>query len=334
MPEPTVNTIEGTGRVAEVDEQPPSLLEDCPPEICNKIFTHACEDDGTTGRSLSLVSRYIHDVSEELKLRSLAVCGMKQILACAAMLREKPEHLRRIVHLFISAGAQVRPGQTEADIEEWLYSTETHHGSGCTAFYDILTMAAPTVKTFYLSSTCARPTVLLKIPMPELEEFTFFNEFHATPATGPPSVDFPKLKRLRFAGCSNISRTIFTEIYARAPNVTHMFFQSDRTGDDLLEHLASAFGLQGVRHGHIFTPFPESFLEKIAEIRVEAPNKKKGFQAKLYERLIKQVTMLEPRIKVTTVAPSYSIPFCYSLQDWLRDSTREWNFPTPHRFID
>ncbi|KAJ3558025.1 hypothetical protein NP233_g11593 [Leucocoprinus birnbaumii] len=333
MQEPVIDTLWGAGGVDAEDDQPISFLEMCPPEICKKIFTHACEDDGTTGRSLSLVSRYIHDVSEDIKLRSLAVCGMKQVLACAAMLRAKPENLRRIIHLFLSAGAQVRPGETEADIEEYLYSLETHHGSGCNAFFSILEMAAPTLKTFYLSSPCARPTVFLKIPMPELEEFTLFNEFHATPATGPPNVDFPKLKRVRFAGCNNISRVIFTEIYARAPNVTHMFFQSDRTGDDLLEHLASAFGTR-IRHGHLFTPFPKSFIDKIVEVRVESPNKKKGFQAKMYERLVKQVTTAEPRIKVTTVAPSYSIPFCYSLQDWLRDSTREWNFPTPHKFID
>lgn len=189
------------------------------------------------------------------------------------------------------------------------------------------------MKTFYLSSTCARPTILLPIPMPQLEEFTFFNEIHASPSIAPPKLeaDFPKLKRVRFAGFSNVSPSLFSEIYTRAPNVTHLYFQLEKTGDDLLEHLAAVFGVPRGRSAPSYA-FPQAFIDGITEIRVEAPNKKKGYQASSYERLIKQVTTFEPRIQVTTVPTSYCIPFCYSLQDWLRDSTREWNFPVPHNF--
>lgn len=171
--------------------------------------------------------------------------------------------------------------------------------------------------------------------MPELEEFTLFNEFHASPAITPKAEpDFPKLKRLRFTGFSNVSPAVFQEIYSLAPHITHLFFQLERTGDDLLEHLAGVFELP-CYHRRMSYGFPQEFLNPFVEIRVEVPNKKRGYQAKSYERLIKQVTTLEPRIKVTTVTTtSYSTYFCYSLQDWLRDSTREWNFPTPHRFVD
>lgn len=103
-----------------------SLLEQCPPEICKKIFTHACDDDGYTGRSLSLVSRYIHDVSEDIKYRSLAIWSMQQILRCYEALRAKPPHLRRIEHLFISAHEQVRPGQT-GPAENYQWNIDMHY---------------------------------------------------------------------------------------------------------------------------------------------------------------------------------------------------------------
>ncbi|KAF9453530.1 hypothetical protein P691DRAFT_624485, partial [Macrolepiota fuliginosa MF-IS2] len=217
-------------------------LEQCPPEICKKIFAFACDDTGFTGRSLSLVSRYIHDVSEDVKYRSLAIWSMPQILRCHEVLISKPPHLRRIIHLFISAHEQVRPGET-GPVAEYQWALQTHYGYACNAFFGILTMAAPTARSFYLCSAIARPTVLLAVPMPHLVEFTLFNGFPACPPVTPPSVDFPSLKRLRFTGFTDHSKSTFHEILLRAPNVTHLFFQSKRTADELLEHVSSVFGL-------------------------------------------------------------------------------------------
>jgi hypothetical protein len=79
-------------------------LAHCPPEILKEVFTFACDgDDGSTGRALSLVSRYIHEVSEDLKYRSLAVHGVKQLFNCSVLLEAKPPPLRRIHHLFIAS---------------------------------------------------------------------------------------------------------------------------------------------------------------------------------------------------------------------------------------
>jgi hypothetical protein len=63
-------------------------MESIPPEILALIFSYACTDDGYTGRSLSLVSRYISDVSKPYKLQSVAVRGMWQVLEFACSLRE------------------------------------------------------------------------------------------------------------------------------------------------------------------------------------------------------------------------------------------------------
>lgn len=194
-------------------------------------------------------------------------------------------------------------------------------------------MAAPTLRTFYLCSSIARPTVLLSVPMPNLVEFTLFNGFPAIPTIAPPSVDFPSLKRIRFTGFTDHSKATFHEILIRAPNVTHMFFQSQRTADDLLGHIASVFGLEGIQQSRPFQQFPSEFLDKIVEVRVEAPNKKKTYHAAAYVKMIQKVMKQDSRIKVVTVSPRERVDSDYALLDWLQDSTREWDFPTPHTFV-
>lgn len=170
--------------------------------------------------------------------------------------------------------------------------------------------------------------------MPQLVELTLFNGFPAIPAVMLPSVDFPRLKRLRFTGFTDHSPTTFHEIFVRAPNVTHIFFQSKRTADDLLEHIAAAFGLVIIPpHRPEFERFPEEFLRKIEEVRVEAPNKKRGFMAIMYDKMVERIMQLDSRINVITVPVRDRVDSDYALLDWLRDSTREWNFPVPHSFV-
>ncbi|KXN82234.1 hypothetical protein AN958_02862 [Leucoagaricus sp. SymC.cos] len=114
----------------------------------------------------------------------------------------------------------------------------------------------------------------------------------------------------------------------RAPNITHIFFQSQKTADDLLEHIASVFGLD-LMQNCAFEKFDDDFLDKVEEIRIEAPNKREGFFAVAYNRMIKKLARLKPRIKVITVPVRERVDSDYALRDWLRDSTREWNFPIP-----
>ncbi|KAJ7252496.1 hypothetical protein C8J57DRAFT_1187556 [Mycena rebaudengoi] len=71
-------------------------MNQAPPEICAHIFSFACTDSGYTGRSLSLVSKYFHEVSKPAKLQSIALYGRAQILAFAALLdRPHPICARR-----------------------------------------------------------------------------------------------------------------------------------------------------------------------------------------------------------------------------------------------
>ncbi|KAJ7066431.1 hypothetical protein C8F01DRAFT_1123227 [Mycena amicta] len=77
------------------------MLDQLPPEVCGHIFSFACTDTGTTGRSLSLVSRYIHNTSAPHKLQSVALFGRPQYLAFAALLHRTPPHLRGTRFLYI-----------------------------------------------------------------------------------------------------------------------------------------------------------------------------------------------------------------------------------------
>ena len=77
-------------------------MDTLPLELHSQIFEYACVDDGTTARSLSLVSRYIRAVAEPFRYQSLSVAGIDSLLQLARTLEELPAHRRRVRHLFLS----------------------------------------------------------------------------------------------------------------------------------------------------------------------------------------------------------------------------------------
>ncbi|KAJ7729973.1 hypothetical protein B0H16DRAFT_1330190 [Mycena metata] len=72
-------------------------MEDLPAELHFKIYKTACRDDGTTGSSLSGVSRRIREFSAAYRYQSIAVCGPVQIHRLVEQLRSVPPELRRIL---------------------------------------------------------------------------------------------------------------------------------------------------------------------------------------------------------------------------------------------
>jgi hypothetical protein len=79
----------------------PSFLSKLPPELCEHIFSFACLDDGYSGRSLSLVSKYISATSKPVRLQSLVVRNLPQALALAAILEATALHHRRVHNLCV-----------------------------------------------------------------------------------------------------------------------------------------------------------------------------------------------------------------------------------------
>ncbi|KDQ49898.1 hypothetical protein JAAARDRAFT_142761 [Jaapia argillacea MUCL 33604] len=78
-----------------------SVLDRCPLEICEHIFSFACTDDGTTAISLSLVSRYIYQTSKLHRHQSIAVESVDKMLALCNVLETIPVDRRRVNHLFV-----------------------------------------------------------------------------------------------------------------------------------------------------------------------------------------------------------------------------------------
>ena len=72
-----------------------------PAELSQRIFSLACLDDGTTGRSLSLVSRSISHLSRPVKYQCLAIRNIRQAIRVAAILENTLPSDRRIIHLFV-----------------------------------------------------------------------------------------------------------------------------------------------------------------------------------------------------------------------------------------
>lgn len=78
-------------------------MERCPPEILSQIFSRACTDGGYTGRSLSAVSKYIHNTSKPYKYKSIGLHGVRKTSAFATLLGEiSPDIPNGITHLFVS----------------------------------------------------------------------------------------------------------------------------------------------------------------------------------------------------------------------------------------
>lgn len=83
----------------EPSARSPSQL--VPTELWQKIFTIACLDDGSTGRSLSLVSRYVRETSKPFKFQSLAIRNLRQAEALPHALKQRAPNQQPVNHLFV-----------------------------------------------------------------------------------------------------------------------------------------------------------------------------------------------------------------------------------------
>ncbi|PIL30388.1 hypothetical protein GSI_07573 [Ganoderma sinense ZZ0214-1] len=77
-------------------------MDVCPNEILDLIFSEACVDDGFTGRSLSLVSKRIHDTSRRYTFQSIALYGPHRISSFAHVLDKADLKYHTIRHLYLA----------------------------------------------------------------------------------------------------------------------------------------------------------------------------------------------------------------------------------------
>ena len=72
-----------------------------PLEIWYIIFSFACIDEGSTGRSLSLVSTHIRETSAPFKYRSIAITHWSQIIALSQFFCKLPASQKKTIFLFV-----------------------------------------------------------------------------------------------------------------------------------------------------------------------------------------------------------------------------------------
>ena len=72
-----------------------------PVEIWHLIFSFTCTDDGSTGRSLSLVLTHFQEISALFKYQSIDITHWSQIIAFSRLLYKLPASQTKTVFLFV-----------------------------------------------------------------------------------------------------------------------------------------------------------------------------------------------------------------------------------------
>jgi hypothetical protein len=72
-----------------------------PVEIWHLIFSLACIDDGSTGRSLSLVLTHFREISAPFKYRCIAITRWSQIITFSQFFCKLPASQKKTASLFV-----------------------------------------------------------------------------------------------------------------------------------------------------------------------------------------------------------------------------------------
>lgn len=199
-------------------------MDRCPSEICGEIYSFACRDDGTTGRSLSLVSRFIHETSRPYKFQSVTIVGHKQLFAFADLIENTPSELRRVQCIFISAHSRHTTSNPRALSPEYTQRREAY-----SAVKRILRAIAEWVKVIHVFFVFYRPFVLLPVELPVLEELVLHGPLE-TSADHDLKIEFKSLKHLHLTS-SCAPSYLMQQILKLTPSLIHLCISaSDRSG--------------------------------------------------------------------------------------------------------
>ncbi|KAJ7931753.1 hypothetical protein B0H13DRAFT_2308456 [Mycena leptocephala] len=215
------------------------MLDQLPPEICAHIFNFACRDSGYTGRSLSLVSRYIHETSKQAKLQSIVLIACAGWLNAQLALAALPPGDERLNEL------QEEMKRQKADTYQ---CAEDFGREGANAVQNILLNLAPTLELLDLTlNKYAAEMMTEKISLPRLVDLTSRGGFplHATDV--PVLEPSHSLLRVHIVESSDqwTSTTRFFEngISHFAPSLTHLRLSQLEKHESVIADLQSALGL-------------------------------------------------------------------------------------------
>ena len=201
-----------------------------PTELLVEIFALACTDNGHTGRSLSLVSAYFHDVVQPVQLQSISVVGLRQMIGFLKLLESKP---RRVNHLLIADRIEDLPPFAErlqdqnSRIQEVRISRAAYVRKITQYYISILLLVAPHLHTFAIFlhfHDLVRVGVdypgLIPVTLPCLKELTVHGK--VSKQSFATSFQAPHLERLHIAKYVSLPEDVPSTLSHIAPNLTHL----------------------------------------------------------------------------------------------------------------
>ena len=261
-------------------------MKTCPNEILSFIFAEACTDDGFTGRSLSLVSRRIHDTSRRYALQSVALYGSYQLSAFASLLDKVNPEDRGVRHLYLTDCRRVwveyLPGQ---DREDWLAERMGEHfhinhpsrEHTSSAILRILTAVAPTLETLtlLLFDRYAEQPLPNTLSLPKLRELTL----HGSSLTHGVQSELTQclsLRRLQVIQDFSIRGSMAKAVARLAPLLTHL-----RISRLVANRIASGDVVRGLEHmlqqdDLASAGFPPSLQRVLVQMLQQGPHDQTG----------------------------------------------------------
>lgn len=203
------------------------MLENCPPEVLEKIFTFAndyANDGGQTARMLSLVSRYINKSSACVRYRSVTVVGWARMRRFAQVFLGKPSGtILPVIHLFLadhSFGEKGTSWQTRMMDDGACLATHLAQPQMSDMIKLILRAVAPSLRVLVLSLDCPVDFTFLPFALPGLEDLTLLLT-HSRPLERIIH-PIPSLRRLHIGRLwLGIPVNLIPQL---TPNLTHLRF--------------------------------------------------------------------------------------------------------------
>ncbi|KAJ3489261.1 hypothetical protein NLI96_g2238 [Meripilus lineatus] len=221
-----------------------------PQEILIRIFSFACTDTGTTGYSLSLVSKAFYHALRRtgVDLQSASVCGVTQMLKFAAMLerRKALREPRHVKNLYISDRELPKQSSSRSrgggDFE--ICKTALEHS------FSFLVFILNSISTSHLQRLTIDFEVVEALPslvpilLPALEELTVSGPIDSSSFRN--SHRAPSLKRLHIASHDSLPTDFWSAISYVSPNIVDLRISS--IGREDTHFLHSLKQLKPYRH--------------------------------------------------------------------------------------
>lgn len=292
-----------------------------PTEVWQHIFSFACTDNGYTGRSLERVSKSFKALSHPFKFQSLALEGLCQVAAFAAIVTKSSPS---VLYLFVCDSAEstikweCSTGVISGSFLSQIFKRKAENGSVLDSSRSMVTRRVDISQeiSFILSSIAHNlrllsividtdtPTIPhLSFPaFPSLVELVIRTNHYAAIDLTPALESIPLLQRLALIGQVD-SKGLNSEVLNAAPHLTHLMLPE--AGYDLV--LAGIDRIDEVNeHGH-FLCLPDNVQKLIIQPAIPPVRAYCGTMMNLYIKELSYAQWIarKDRRVVLLKAPSY-----------------------------